>query len=109
MERSGFIVLVVALVGVLAFSVMGAQPIEAQVTERETNFQFNCQSSGCIYDFDYAWFEPGTRVSWKNDFYYPGEAVRSHFWPTVHDFVGHVVARVRRPFELPYLHLVWNP
>ena len=81
MKRTGFVVLVAALVTMLAYSVVTPARVQAQA-EPETSFQFNCESAGCIYDWEQAIFQPGQRV-YKAEFTFPGEAVRNMFWPQI--------------------------
>ena len=81
MKRTGFFVLVAALVTVLAFSIVTPARVQAQA-EPETSFQFDCEAAGCIYDWGQAIFAPGQRV-YREEFVYPGDAVRNMFWPQI--------------------------
>ena len=130
MKRTGFVALVAALVTMLGYSVVTPTSVKAQA-EPQTGFQFQCEASGCIYDWGQAVFAPGQRV-YREEFTFPGDAVRNMFWPQLMgaeftDFnVSWQVVKVDRStnsgvvkFYLNkpardhmfshYLHVVWAP
>lgn len=130
MKRTSVIILVTALVTAAAYSAVTPVGVQAQA-EPYNYFQFDCESSGCIYDFDQVIFGPGQRVV-RAHYTFPGEAVRNMFWPQIHgarftDYnvtweqvrqnnltnTGVVKFVLNKPARdhlfVHYLHVVWSP